>query len=65
MMGKAFHVFIMTKLDIDMVSFSTKVEPLSFLYSFLLTLLFAMLVNIVMYFKLEKVDMAESLKSIE
>ena len=55
----------MYEINIDMISFKTMVAPLSYLWSLLLTFVFAMLVNGVMYFKLEKINMAESLKSIE
>lgn len=65
LLGKAFHAFVMYKLDIDSVAFTVFVEPMSFVYSFALTIVFAMLVNLMMFFKLEKINMAESLKSIE
>lgn len=37
----------------------------SYGYSFLITLAFSVFVNLVMYFKLKKIDMVESLKSVE
>lgn len=64
-LGKLLHAFVMANIDIDMVSFDVKILPLSYLFSFLLTLVFAGVVNGVMYFKLEKINMAESLKSVE
>ncbi|WP_347223710.1 ABC transporter permease [Bacteroides congonensis] len=64
-LGKGLHSFVMYEINIDMISFKTMVAPLSYLWSLLLTFVFAMLVNGVMYFKLEKINMAESLKSIE
>lgn len=45
--------------------FGRNIEPWSFLYAILFTCIFAILVNIVMYFKLRKIDMVESLKSVE
>ena len=39
--------------------------PLSYMFAFVTTLIFAGLTNLVMRTKLEKVDMAESLKSVE
>lgn len=65
LLGKALHAFVMYKIDIDSVAFTVFVEPVSFLYSFLLTIVFALFVNLIMFFKLEKINMAESLKSIE
>lgn len=64
-LGKFLHAFVMARIDIDMISFDVKILPVSYLFSFLLTLVFAGIVNGVMYFKLEKINMAESLKSVE
>lgn len=64
-LGKWLHSFVMYNINIDMISFKTTIVPLSYVWSLLLTFVFAMLVNGVMYFKLEQINMAESLKSIE
>ena len=64
-LGKWLHWFIMYNINIDMVSFKTTILPVSYVWSLVLTFVFAMLVNSIMYFKLEKINMAESLKSIE
>ena len=64
-LGKALHWFIMFNINIDMVSFRTYVKPVSYLISLLFTFGFAMLVNLLMQHKLDKINMAESLKSIE
>ena len=64
-LGKALHWFIMYNINIDMVSFRTFVKPVSYLISLLFTFGFAMLVNLLMQHKLDKINMAESLKSIE
>ena len=64
-MGKLLHWFVMEQINIDMVSFPHTVLPLSYGYSLLLTFLFAFIVNLVMFQKLDKINMAESLKSIE
>ena len=64
-LGKWLHWFVMYNINIDMVSFKTLIEPVSYLWSFVLTFVFAMFVNCLMFFKLEKINMAESLKSIE
>ena len=55
----------MYNINIDLISFKTAIAPVSFVLSLVLTFVFAMLVNGVMYFKLEKINMAEALKSIE
>lgn len=65
LLGKWLHWFVMEQINIDMVSFAQIIRPQSYLYSFILTFLFACIVNIVMFGKLDKINMAESLKSIE
>ncbi|MCM1173709.1 MAG: FtsX-like permease family protein [Blautia sp.] len=64
-LGKWLHWFVMYHINIDMISFKTLIEPISYFWSFVLTFVFAMFVNGLMFFKLEKINMAESLKSIE
>lgn len=64
-LGKWLHWFVMYNINIDMISFKTVIMPASYLWSLLLTFGFAFLVNGMMFFKLEKINMAESLKSIE
>lgn len=64
-LGRWLHWFVMYNIKIDMISFKTVVKPVSYALSLLFTFGFAMFVNGIMYFKLEKINMAESLKSIE
>lgn len=64
-LGRWLHWFVMYNIKIDMISFRTTIAPASFVLSLLLTFVFAMFVNGIMYFKLEKINMAEALKSIE
>lgn len=64
-LGIFLHQFVVQTAEVDMVMFERTIKPLSYLWSALLTFLFAGLVNFVMYFRLKKVSMVESLKSIE
>lgn len=64
-MGKYLHEFVMYKVDIDMIAFDVHIAPLSILYSILLTFVFAAVVCWVMNRKLDAINMAESMKSIE
>ncbi|MBD5461208.1 MAG: FtsX-like permease family protein, partial [Lachnospiraceae bacterium] len=64
-LGFFLHRFVMSQVVVDMVSFDVHVKPVSYLYSFLLTLVFSWLVNKLMAGKLEKINMAESLKSVD
>ena len=63
--GKILHRFIVETVEIDSVMFGRNIDPPSFLYAFLLTVAFSLFVNGVMYFKLKKINMVESLKSVE
>lgn len=64
-LGRALHAFIMYTIRIDMVSFKTYVAPISYVWAIAITFGFAILVNLIMRVKLEKINMAESLKTIE
>lgn len=64
-LGKLLHSFVMAQIRIDMVSFQSLITPLSYVISVALTLVFAAIINIVMARKLDKIDMAQSLKSVE
>ena len=64
-LGKALHAFVMYNIRIDMVSFKTYISPLSYILAIALTFVFAFVVNGFMYFKLQKINMAESLKGVE
>ena len=55
----------MSCIQVDMVSFQNKITPLSYILSLLLTFVFAFIINIFMIRRLDKIDMASSLKSIE
>ena len=48
-----------------MIMFGRHINPMSYVYSIILTIIFAMFVNISMYYKLRQIDMVESLKSVE
>ena len=55
----------MSQIQVDLVSFNVHVGTKSFIVSLIYTFLFAVLVDLVMIRKLEKINMAESMKSIE
>ena len=64
-LGKLLHRFVLELVDVEYLTIDIRISLLSYLWSFLITLVFAALTNRFMRFKLEKVDMAESLKSVE
>ena len=64
-LGNLFNAFIIQSIQMDNVMFVQDVSFLSYVLAFILTLLFSFLVNFIMYFKMKKISMVESLKSIE
>ena len=64
-LGKLFHAFVMSQVQVDQVSFAVRVLPRSYIYSFVLTFVFAIVINLGMTGKIDKVSMTESLKSVD
>lgn len=64
-LGKLLHQFVMLQIKIDMVSFEINIRPQSYLYSVIAVLGFTLCVDIIMRRKINRINMAESLKSIE
>ena len=63
--GILLHRFVMAQIKVDLVDFGVKILPESYAYSIALTFIFNFIVNLFMEIKLERINMAESLKSIE
>ena len=64
-LGILLHRFVMSQIQMDMVTFQIQILPISYLYSLLMVLLFSLIVDLFMRGKIMRIDMAESLKSIE
>jgi putative ABC transport system permease protein len=64
-LGIALHRYIITTVEVDAVMFGRNIRPISFVYCALFTCAFSILVNLFMHRKLKKIDMVESLKSVE
>ena len=65
LMGKALHAYVMAQIQIDSMFFACRIAPLSYVLSFCMTILFTFAISLGMRPRLRKIDMAESLKSIE
>ncbi|MDD3303326.1 MAG: FtsX-like permease family protein [Clostridia bacterium] len=63
--GYLLNSFIISTCEINSLRFAKMIEPLSYVYSILITIGFTLIVNIVTYFSLKKINMIESLKSVE
>ncbi len=63
--GKLLLEFVMSQIKINFVWFQARALPPSYLWSVVLTFLTALVVDFIFYHKLEKINMAEALKSVE
>ena len=64
-LGVWLHRFVMNQIQVDMVAFKVAIMPVSYLLSIVIVLFFLKVVDVVMRRKINRIDMAESLKSIE
>ena len=64
-MGKYLHQWLVLTVEIDMLMFGRTAQPASYLYAVVLTILFSVAVNLLAGRKLKKIDMVESLKTVE
>ena len=63
--GVVLTRFIIKTCEIDILMFDSNIKAISYVYAILITLIFTIVVNIVTYFSLKKIDMISSLKSAE
>ena len=64
-MGKLLHQWLILTVEIDLLMFGRTVAPTSYLWAVLLTTVFSLVVNLAAHRKLKKLDMVESLKTVE
>lgn len=64
-LGVWLHRFVMQQIQVDMVAFKIAILPVSYGLSVVIVLLFLKVVDVVMRRKIDRIDMAESLKSME
>ena len=64
-LGKWLLDFVISQINVDLVYFDVRITFLSYIWSVLLTFVFAIIVAAVMYKKITNISMTESLKSIE
>ena len=65
LLGRLLHIYIMLTVEMDAIMFGYAIKPTTYIYSYLITLIFSVVVNLAMYGKLKKLPMVESLKSVE
>ncbi|MBQ8768001.1 MAG: ABC transporter permease [Clostridia bacterium] len=64
-MGVVLHRFVMVTVETDVYMFGRELEPVSIVIAIVLTIIFTVIVNAITYLSLKKIDMVESLKSVE
>ena len=64
-MGRFLHAWLVLTVEVDLVMFGRTAPAYAYLLAAGLTVLFSVIVNIAAHFRLKKVDMVESLKTVE
>ena len=64
-LGKLLHQWLILTVEIDLLMFGRTISPASYLWAALLTAVFSLTVNLSAHRKLKKLDMVESLKTVE
>lgn len=64
-LGNVLTKFVIKTCELDIMMFNPEIKITSYIYGILLTILFTLIVNITTYFSLKKIQMVDSLKSVE
>lgn len=64
-LGVYLHKVVVAQAEVNVVMFGRVIEPMSYVFAIGMTLLFAIIVNVVMHFYIKRIDMVESLKSTD
>lgn len=64
-MGKWLHRWLISTIEMDYMIFGRGLHAQSYIYAVILTVVFSLSVNVFSYFYIQKIDMVESLKSVE
>ncbi len=64
-MGRFLHAWMVLTVEVDIVMFGRTAPPYAYVLAAALTVVFSVIVNIAAHFRLKKVDMVESLKTVE
>ncbi len=64
-MGRYLHSWLILTVEVNHVMFGRTAPAYAYVYAAILTVVFSMIVNVAAHYKLKKVDMVESLKTVE
>lgn len=64
-LGRFLHSWMVLTVEVDLVMFGRTAPPYAYVLAAALTALFSLIVNVAAHFRLKKIDMVESLKTVE
>lgn len=64
-LGRFLHAWMVVTVEVDLVMFGRTAPAYAYVLAAALTVVFSVVVNIAAHFRLKKVDMVESLKTVE
>ena len=64
-LGRFLHSWMVVTVEVDLVMFGRTAPPYAYVLAAAMTALFSLIVNVAAHFRLKKVDMVESLKTVE
>ena len=64
-LGFSLNTFILMIAETDEILFIKTIKPLSYVLSFIIIVVFSVVVQVITYFILKRIDMIDSLKSVE
>lgn len=63
--GVFLHRFVITSAEMEFIMFQRNINGISYVYAFIITMIFSIIISIFTHFKLKKINMIEALKSVE
>ncbi len=64
-LGKFLCAYLIRTVEMDFLMFGRSASPVDYIWSVVLSAVFALLVNFMMFFRMRNIDMVQSLKSVE
>ena len=64
-LGRFLHSWMVLTVEVDLVMFGRTAPPYAYVLAAAMTALFSLIVNVAAHFRLKKIDMVESLKTVE
>ena len=64
-LGVLLHKFVITAAEMEFIMFQRNINGISYVYAFIITIVFSLIISAFTHFKLKKIDMIEALKSVE